>query len=143
MIRLSAVEASLLLKGEHKKTSSTVRKAEQANKLRNSAEYALSKFPGYTTELQFHPTRKWRFDYAWEGQKIAVEVHGGVYRQGRHTRGEGFTNDREKMNEAALLGWTVIEVTPEHIKSGQLAKWLTKAFQSRGTQHVRDDLEIV
>ena len=103
-----------------------------ANKLRNSAEYALSKFPGYTTELKFHPTRKWRFDYAWEGQKIAVEVHGGVYRQGRHTRGEGFTTDREKMNEAALLGWTVIEVTPEHIKSGQLAKWLTRAFQSRG-----------
>ena len=52
--------------------------------------------------------------------------------QGRHTRGEGFTTDREKMNEAALLGWTVIEVTPEHIKSGQLREWLTKAFQSRG-----------
>lgn len=143
MIRLSAVEASLLLKGEHKKTAGTVRKAEQVNKLRNCAESALTKFPGYTTELQFHPTRKWRFDYAWEGHKIAVEVHGGVHQQGRHTRGEGFTTDREKMNEAALLGWTVIEVTPEHIKSGQLREWLTKAFQSRGTQHVRDDLETV
>lgn len=132
MIRLSAVEASLLLKGEHKKTAGTVRKAEQVNKLRNRTESALTKFPGYTTELQFHPTRKWRFDYAWEEQQIALEVHGGVHRQGRHTRGEGFTTDREKMNEAALLGWTVIEVTPEHIKSGQLAKWLTRAFQSRG-----------
>lgn len=133
MIHLSAVEASLLLKGEHKKIASSVRKSEQVNKLRNSAESALARFPGYTTELQFHPTRKWRFDYAWAGQKIAVEVHGGVYRQGRHTRGEGFTTDREKMNEAALLGWTVIEVTPEHIKSGQLREWLTKAFQSRGS----------
>lgn len=133
MIRLSAVEASLLLKGEHKKVANSVRKSEQVNKLRSCAESALARFPGYTTELQFHPTRKWRFDYAWEGQKIAVEVHGGVYRQGRHTRGEGFTTDREKMNEAALLGWTVIEVTPEHIKSGQLREWLTKAFQSRGS----------
>ena len=132
MIHLSAVEAALLLKGEHKKVANSVRKTEQVNKLRNCAESALARFPGYTTELQFHPTRKWRFDYAWEGQKIAVEVHGGVYRQGRHTRGEGFTTDREKMNEAALLGWTVIEVTPEHIKSGQLREWLTKAFQSRG-----------
>ena len=143
MIRLSAVEASLLLKGEHKKTAGTVRKAEQVNKLRNSTELALTKFPGYTTELQFHPTRKWRFDYAWEEQQIALEVHGGVYRQGRHTRGEGFTTDREKMNEAALLGWTVIEVTPEHIKSGQLAKWLTRAFRAGEQQDVRDDLEIV
>ena len=143
MIRLSAVEASLLLKGEHKKTAGAVRKAEQVNKLRNCAETALTGFPGYTTELKFHPTRKWRFDYAWEAKKIAVEVHGGVHQQGRHTRGKGFTTDREKMNEAALLGWTVIEVTPEHIKSGQLAKWLTRAFQSRGTQHVRDDLETV
>ena len=132
MIHLSAVEAALLLKGDHKKVANSVRKAEQVNKLRNCAETALTGFPGYTTELQFHPTRKWRFDYAWEGQKIAVEVHGGVYRQGRHTRGEGFTTDREKMTEAALLGWTVIEVTPEHIKSGQLREWLTRAFQNRG-----------
>ena len=43
MIRLSAVEASLLLKGEHKKTAGTVRKAEQANKLRNSTESALAR----------------------------------------------------------------------------------------------------
>jgi hypothetical protein len=76
----------------------------------------------------FHPKRKWRFDYAWPTRMIALEVHGGIHSGGRHTRGRGFVEDRAKMNEATLLGWTVLEVTPEHIKSGQLRAWLLAAF---------------
>ncbi len=34
----------------------------------------------------------------------------------------------KKMNSAQLLGWTVLEVTPEHVKSGQLRAWLLAAF---------------
>jgi very-short-patch-repair endonuclease len=85
-----------------------------------------------TLELKFHPERKWRLDMAWESEKLAVEVHGGVYVNGRHTRGKGFTTDREKMNEAQLLGWMVLEVTTEHVKKGQALQWIEKALKQRG-----------
>jgi hypothetical protein len=82
----------------------------------------------FESEFIFHPERKWRLDFALPLDKIGIEVHGGVFSQGRHTRGAGFTNDREKMNEALILGWRVIEVTAEHIKSGQALRWIERAL---------------
>ena len=56
--------------------------------------------------------RRWRFDWAWPAQKIALEVEGGIWTGGRHTRGEGFVKDMEKYNAAAALGWRVLRCTP-------------------------------
>lgn len=53
--------------------------------------------------------RKFRFDVTVPHLRIAVEVHGGVYSQGRHTRGKGFVSDRYKMRAAQLAGWLVLE----------------------------------
>ena len=130
MIHLSAIDASRLL-GNNPKAKAVVnkvKKAQQVDTLHSKVLAQLVGFPDPATELLFHPKRKWRFDYAWEEQKLALEVHGGIHSGGRHTRGRGFVEDRAKMNEAALLGWTVLEVTPEHIKSGQLRAWLLAAF---------------
>ena len=130
MIHLSAIDASRLL-GKNPKAKAMVnkvKKAQQVDTLHSKVLAQLVGFPDPTTELLFHPKRKWRFDYAWEEQKLALEVHGGIHSGGRHTRGRGFVEDRAKMNEATLLGWTVLEVTPEHIKSGQLRAWLLAAF---------------
>lgn len=82
-------------------------------------------------ELKFHPTRKWRWDYAFVKPKIAVEVHGSTWAAGRHTRGGGFAADREKMVEGQLLGWLVIECTYQQIESGQLWDWLDRAMGLR------------
>lgn len=130
MIHLSAIDASRLL-GNNPKAKAVVnkvKKAQQVDTLHQRVLAQLVGFPDPATELLFHPKRKWRFDYAWEEQKLALEVHGGIHSGGRHTRGRGFVEDRAKMNEATLLGWTVLEVTPEHIKSGQLRAWLLAAF---------------
>ena len=130
MIHLSAIDASRLL-GNNPKAKAVVNKAKKAQQVDTLHQRVLAQlvgFPDPTTELMFHPKRKWRFDYAWEEQKLALEVHGGIHSGGRHTRGRGFVEDRAKMNEATLLGWTVLEVTPEHIKSGQLRAWLLAAF---------------
>jgi hypothetical protein len=64
---------------------------------------------GMVRELRFHPTRKWRFDVSFPEIKLAVEIHGSVWRQGRHTRGGGFLKDRKKIREAIKLGWRVLE----------------------------------
>ena len=63
-------------------------------------------------EFLFHPKRKWRFDYAFPAHKVAVEIEGGVWTKGRHTRGKGYTNDIKKYNEATVLGWRIIRMTP-------------------------------
>ena len=85
------------------------------------AHWERNELPTLTPEYQFHPTRKWRLDYALPELKIAVEIHGGTRKQGRHNRADGFAKDREKMNEAQAAGWLVIEITDVMLKEGQEA----------------------
>lgn len=66
-------------------------------------------------EYLFHPTRKWRFDYAIPEHMIALEVEGGVWTGGRHTRPQGFLGDIEKYNAGTLLGWRIFRVTPDDL----------------------------
>lgn len=68
-------------------------------------------------EVMFHPTSRWRFDLAWPDKKVAVELHGGSWQQGRHQRGAGFTRDRQKMVAAIELGWRVLEFTDEDLRT--------------------------
>jgi very-short-patch-repair endonuclease len=66
-------------------------------------------------EYLFHPTRKWRFDFAFIPSKIAVEVEG----RGRHQSFGGFEADAQKYNAAAKLGWTVLRYTPAMVMRGE------------------------
>lgn len=78
-------------------------------------------------EFRFHPTRKWRFDFAWPDAMIAVEVEGAVFSGGRHSRGAGMVADMDKYNTAALLGWTVLRVASPHITKGEAIEWIIEA----------------
>jgi very-short-patch-repair endonuclease len=79
-------------------------------------------------EWQFHPTRKFRFDFAFPDAKLAVEIEGGIWRGGRHCRGTGFENDCIKYSEAAILGWRIIRATTEQVMSGQAINWTLAAL---------------
>lgn len=68
-----------------------------------------------TPEHRFYKERRWRIDYAIIPHKIAIEVEGGAYTQGRHTRATGFIADMEKYNELTRLGWRLIRVTPQQL----------------------------
>lgn len=79
-------------------------------------------------ELVFAPPRRWRFDLAWPDRMLAVEVDGGVWSGGRHTRGAGFIADCEKLNTATLLGWRVLRFPGSHVKDGTAEKMLRQAL---------------
>ena len=79
-------------------------------------------------EHKFHPTRRWRFDLAFMKEKLAVEIEGAVWIQGRHTRGSGFVKDMEKYNEACYYGWRLLRFTPNDVKTLVALKFLTKYF---------------
>jgi len=78
--------------------------------------------PKPVSEFKFHPERRWRFDYAYPEKKIAIEIEGGIFTNGRHVRGKGFLNDLEKYNNAALLGWKLLRYTPSNIDYDQIRK---------------------
>jgi very-short-patch-repair endonuclease len=86
---------------------------------------------GFVREHRFHPVRKWRFDFAHLGHKLAVEIEGFAPggKAGRHQRIGGFTADAEKYAEAAILGWRLIRVTTRQVRSGEALKWIERAMQ--------------
>ena len=81
-------------------------------------------FKGLELEYRFHPTRKWRFDAAWPANMLALEIEGGIFSDGRHTRGSGFIKDMEKYNSATVLGWRILRVSPQMVDSGEAMRLL-------------------
>lgn len=84
--------------------------------------------PEPVREFRFHEKRRWRADFAWPDSRLLVEVEGGHWTGGRHTRGGGFEADCGKYSEAALAGWKVIRVTSAHIKSGEALEWIRRGL---------------
>lgn len=82
----------------------------------------------FLREHAFHPQRKWRFDLYVPAYKLAVEIHGGIYTQGRHTRGQGFRVDRQKMNAAVELGIRVLEYTAAELADGSAAAQIARVL---------------
>ena len=87
----------------------------------------------YEREYKFHPERRWRFDFVINDRFatgpdpenwFAVEIEGGTYSRGRHTRGSGFAKDCRKYNAAAAMGWRVFRFTAEMIEDGSAIKFL-------------------
>lgn len=96
----------------------------------------LRGLPMPETEHRFAaPDRQWRFDFAWADERVALEVEGGVWTKGRHTRGSGFVADIEKYNAATLRGWRVFRCTPKQLLSdatiGLIAAALGEQFTIR------------
>jgi very-short-patch-repair endonuclease len=78
----------------------------------------LMNLPEPKREYRFYPARRWKSDFAWLYCKLLVEIEGGVWTQGRHTRGKGYQSDIEKYNTAQLEGWTVLRFTPSMVDDG-------------------------
>jgi very-short-patch-repair endonuclease len=80
-------------------------------------------------EYMFHPTRKWRIDYAIPEYKIAIEVEGGVWSKGRHIQPKGFLADIEKYNQLSIIGWRLLRVTPDTIYSVKTLEMIKESIK--------------
>jgi len=87
-------------------------------------------------EYKFHPTRKWRFDFAVPELMLAVEYE-GIYkrssdktRKSRHTTVGGYRNDCEKYNEAVLLGWRVLRITADMLNDDTALDQISRALEN-------------
>ena len=114
-------------KGPSRKRGGPRRRPEQVTSL--LLHITATGLPAPVEELRFHPSRLWRFDLAWPDRKLACEVDGAVWSGGRHTRGAGFTEDCNKFNEALLLGWRVLRVTSDHVRTGEALTWIKAALR--------------
>jgi very-short-patch-repair endonuclease len=88
-------------------------------------------------EYRFYPSRMWRFDYAIPALRIAIEIDGGIWIQGRHNRASGYIGDMEKFNAAATLGWVVLKFTPQEQYSRKAFDLIAQTI-SNATQKISD-----
>jgi hypothetical protein len=66
--------------------------------------------PELTPEFRFH-TRRWRLDYYHPGSMVAIELEGGIFTNGRHSRPKGMQADCDKYNAAACVSIFVYRLT--------------------------------
>ncbi len=76
-------------------------------------------------EHKFAEGRRFRFDY-YHPAGVSIELEGGVWSRGRHTRPTGFLNDMEKYNLAASMGILVFRVPSHDIST----KWLSPIIKT-------------
>lgn len=94
------------------------------------AEHGLTAVPEY----RFDPHRKWRFDFVLmrgdvlSERVVALEVEGGAWTGGRHTRGSGFVKDIEKYNAATLQGWKVLRCVPDDLCTTDTVEMVKRAL---------------
>lgn len=58
----------------------------------------------FVREYRFHPDRRWRLDFYSEKYRVGVELEGGLFTYGGHSRGAGYLKNLEKYNAATAMG---------------------------------------
>jgi very-short-patch-repair endonuclease len=75
------------------------------------------------------PNRKFVFDFGWMNKNILVEIDGGEWSGGRHSRGKGMESDNVKINTAQALGYKVFRFTGGQVRSGYAVEFIEKYFK--------------
>lgn len=73
----------------------------------------------FRREYEFHPARHWKLDFALVGEKLAIEVEGGIALIGRHQRPEGFIEDMYKYNALIVQGWRLLRFSTHMVMTGE------------------------
>lgn len=92
-----------------------------------AAQLKAAGLRGWVREYRFHPSRRYRFDFADLSHRIAIEIQGaGPGGVGRHGYVNGMAKDNEKLALAVQGGWRVLKATAKQVEDGTLLGWLVK-----------------
>jgi very-short-patch-repair endonuclease len=83
----------------------------------------------FEREVAFDPKRRWRVDFMLAG-KLAVEVEGGAWSNGRHVRGSGFLADCRKYNALTLAGYRLLRFATCQVQSGEAIDTIRDALRT-------------
>ena len=86
---------------------------------------------GLRSRLAAAGLKDWRADFALTDAMLLVEVEGGGWTGGRHTRGAGFEGDLAKYDAAMRLGYVVYRCSPAMVKSGRAIETIMALVQLR------------
>lgn len=95
-------------------------------------ECAQRELPEPVFEHRFDAVRRWRIDIAWPAYRVALEVQGGLFVQGRHTRGAALLKEHEKLNALAAADWVVFYRIPQNLFNPDTFVMLAQAIGTRG-----------
>ena len=99
---------------------------------RDALLWLLKLEKGFELEVPFRGVsgkRRFRFDAAHEARKVAVEYQGiGPGHQWASTQAV----DHEKLNQAQLCGWLVIQCNAQSVNNGSCIEHIERAM---GTRH--------
>ena len=90
--------------------------------------------PELAKEYRFHTARRWRFDYYHEPTRTAIELEGGLYSAGRHTRAAGYLGDIDKYNAAAMQGITVLRLGTGQVDAAHVAEIAAYVWRRMGEE---------
>lgn len=92
-------------------------------------QFAKALAPDRLAAIGQEKPRRWAIDWAFVDHRLALEVEGGLFVQGRHSRGAGAAKDMDKYNALALLGWRLLRVTPREVRSGAALTLVERALR--------------
>jgi hypothetical protein len=96
----------------------------------------MAGFPEPVREFPFaRPIgRNWRADFGWPFIRLIVECEGGIWSAGAHVRGTGYSEDLDKYNQAALMGYMVLRFTKEMVEDGRALGVIERGMKRRGVR---------
>ncbi len=72
--------------------------------------FTEGRWPAPVRQFRFCKTRRFRMDFAWLAEKVAVEIDGGVFQKQAtgHRSIKGIADSMERQNIAVLDGWAML-----------------------------------
>lgn len=95
-------------------------------------QLAEAGLPAPTREAYFALPRRWRIDFAYVEQKIAIEYQ-GIYgaKNASHASIAGLMRDYRKFTELSLRGWTLILIDANSVRTKEALQWVERALKQK------------
>ncbi len=112
----------------------TVMTPEEYSRAQNTSPYERmfarqvedAQLPPPERDYLFYPGRRWRFDFCWVPQHLAVEIEGGIIRNRKgiwvtthgHASANRYMSDIEKYNAAAVMVFCLLRFPGPLVENG-------------------------